>query len=130
MPYLQTGGPTVIFTSTAGTTSSAGSWYQVHPSINRLAFHVKQTTSSVGATAGSTTYIEVSNDGVTALATKGLTIGITATTDTVSDGGTFASSMQAQWAYIRANLNSLTTSTAGSAGSPAVVVTVGAWRRA
>lgn len=124
--YIQTPGPTTIFSNTIATTSLAGSWYTIHSKLRNLTFEVKQTTSSAGATASSTTYIEISNDGVTPLATKGQTIALIASTDAVADGGVLSSSMQGQWGYIRANVNSLTTSTAGSVGFPVVTVIVNA----
>jgi hypothetical protein len=43
----------------------------------------------------------------------------------VSDGAGISSSMVGGWRFIRAVLTSLTTSTAGSAGSPSVNVYVG-----
>lgn len=127
MALIQSPGATVLLTSTAGTTKTVGSWFEVHPKLGKWAFQALLTASSAAATCGSTIYIEVSNDGVYPIATKGLTIALTNTsTDYVCDGGCFATSMAGSWRYVRANLQSLTTSTAGSAGSPAVVVTMGA----
>ena len=129
---IQTPGPVTIFTSTAGSTSKAGDWYRVHPSIGRLTWQATLNTSSAGATAGSTVYIEVSNTptsettGPVPLATKGQTIALAGTTDAVSDGAVLASSMSGAWAWVRANMNSLTTSTAGTAGSPSVSVVMNA----
>ena len=124
MPYIQTKGPTTIFENAAATTKSAGSWYQVHPSLRNLTFQVVQTASSVGATASSTVYIEVTNSTAAGrVATKWLTVALTGTTDTVTDGGSCTgTSMAGPWNYYRANLNSLSSSTVGSAGFPVVTV--------
>ena len=124
MPVLFNGSNTIL-TSSAGSTAAVGDWYSVD-GLTELSFQAILTASSVGATAGTTVHIEVSNTTAIALATKGRTIGLTCTTDTVSDGGSLVSSMVGTWRYIRANLASLTTSTAGSAGSPSVTVRVGA----
>ena len=122
MAFIGGPGVTTIFTSTAGSTIATGSWYEILPTIGALAWQVKLQTSSAGATAATTVTIEVSNDSSLALATVGQTIALTATTDAVSDGAVLASSMRGPWRYIRARMNSLTTSTAGSTGSPAVNV--------
>ena len=125
--YIQTPGPTTLLASTAGSTQTVGSWFEVHPSITRLGFQVILQTASAGATAGTTVFIEATNStSYPAMATKGQTFAPIATTDLVSDGGMMVSSMQGQWRFLRANMNSLTTSTAGSAGSPSVTVVVGA----
>lgn len=113
----------VIFQSTAGSTAKAGDWIRVHPGLHRLAFQVVLQTASAGATAGTTVSIEGTNStSYPALATKLQQFVPIATTDLVSDGGGLASSMDRQWAWIRANMISLTSSTAGSAGSPSVTV--------
>ena len=122
MAMLNTPGATAILSNTDGTTAVEGSWYEVNPRLRDLSFQAVLQASSAGATCGSTVVIEVSNDGTYPLATK-LTIALTNTTTTyVSDGGTFPSSMQCAWRYVRANVSSLTTSTAGSAGTPQVNV--------
>lgn len=133
MPYIQTKGPTTILTvsgassAAAGSTSSVGSWYQIHPSLKTLAIQSVLAVSSAGATAASTVFIEVTNStAIGALATKMLTVALTATTDLVSDGGCASSSMAGPWNFIRANLNGLTTSTAGSSLAPTVTVIVNA----
>lgn len=126
---VNSAGPTVLLQSSAGTTQTVGGWFRFAPHIANPTFQVKQTSSSVGATAGSTTYIELSNDGVTPIATKGVTVSLTGTTDVVSDGAALPSSLNGSWLYLRANLQSLTTSTAGSAGAPSVTVTMNAGLR-
>lgn len=125
--FIQTGGPTLIYQNTAATTSQVGSWFSVASRLRAsLSFQAVMTNSSAGATCSSTTWIEVSNDGIHPCATKALTLALTnTTTDYVSDGGAFSSSMNVAWSYVRANISSLTTSTAGSAGFPSVAVYVG-----
>lgn len=120
-------GATTIFSNTIATTSLAGSWYQINSNLARFAWQATLTASSAGATCGSTVVIEVSNDGVNPLATKAQTLALTNdTTDFKSDGAVLSSSMQGAWLYVRANVTSLTTSTAGSAGFPVVTVTAAA----
>lgn len=123
-------GVVTLLASTAGSTLKVGNWFKVDPSVlhRDLAFQAVMTASSVGATASSTVNIEVSNDGVYPLSTAAaLIIALTNTSTTyISGGGCLPSSFAGSWGYIRANLSSLTTSTAGSAGSPAVTVTCGA----
>ena len=121
MPILSPG--TAILTSTAGSTAATGSWYTIPPGYGNLTWQAVLTASSVGATAGSTVTIQVSNSTAAPASTSVQTIALTCTTDTVSGGGVLAgSTMQGQWRLVRALLTSLTTSTAGSAGSPSVVV--------
>lgn len=126
MPSLQPGA-NLIFTSTAGSTAKFGEWYAVG-NLTELTVHAVLAASTVGATAGSTVSLEVSNTGSTAypLATKGRTIALTCTTDVVADGGSLQSSMVGAWKFVRVAMTSLTTSTAGSAGSPSVNVYVNA----
>ena len=126
MAVIQTAGATNIYTSTAGSTTETGDWFFIDQGFGRLTFQAILTASSVGATAASSIAIEVSNTTAIAVATVAQTFDLSCTTDTVSDGGVFASSMDGAWKLIRARLASLTTSTAGSAGSPSVSVTVGA----
>ena len=94
-------GPQTIFSSSA---LGAGSWYRLHPQVRNVTFQALHTGSSVGVTVGSTIYIEVSNDGVNALATKPITVAFNAASPQ-SDGAT----MDAHYEYVRANLNSATT---------------------
>jgi hypothetical protein len=123
MPVIN--GSEVITQSTAGTTLRAGTWYSIPSNFGNPAWQAILTASSVGATAGSTITIEVSNSTQVAISTIAQTIALTCTTDTVSAGGTlYGTTMLAAWRFIRANIASLTTSTAGSAGSPAVRVIV------
>jgi hypothetical protein len=72
--------------------------------------------------------IEVTNStAVGPVATKWLTVALTGTTDTVTDGGSATgTSMSGPWNFYRANINSISTSTAGSAGFPVVTVIVNA----
>lgn len=128
MAVIQTSGATNIFTSTAGSTTVTGDWYHIDQHFGNLVFQAILTASSVGATAASSIAIEVSNSTAVAVATVAQTFDLSCTTDTVSDGGTFATTMDGAWKLIRARLVSLTTSTAGSTGSPSVTVTVGAGR--
>lgn len=128
MPLIQTAGATQIFEATAGSTSETGEWYGIDQRFGNLVWQVVLSASSAGATAATTVTIEVSNTTAVAVATVAQTFGLTCTTDTVSDGGTFATSMDGAWKYVRVNMTSLTTSTAGSAGSPAVTVTMSAGR--
>ena len=119
-------GPNTLYATSAGSTEGTGDWFRIPPWMDRLSFQVTLVTASAGATAGTTTHIEVSNDGTIPLGTKGRTVDTQATTDTISNGGSLVSSMQCQWGWVRAKVASLTTSTAGSAGSPAVTVTCNA----
>jgi hypothetical protein len=131
--YIHTQGPTTLLSATgktstyspSGSTSLEGDWFRIHPQMGRFYFTCKLTGTSVGSTATATVQIEGSNDGVTAASTALLTwSGITLTTDTVVLGSPVPSSLQAQWGYVRANMTSLTTSTAGSTASAAANVTV------
>jgi hypothetical protein len=133
MPLIQSPGPVTILTveakssnaSTASSTSVAGSWYEISPRLDRLGFHVVQIPSSAGGTLNSTIYIEVSNDGLYPIATKAATFALAGST-WQSDGATLNTSMQGAWRYIRANANSVSTSTAASTGVGAINVTVNA----
>ena len=125
MPLLSIGS-NLILTTTAGSTVSTGSWYTVPAEIGHITCQAILTASSVGATAGSTVYIEVANTTAIAAATRATTFALSCTTDVVSDGANFATSMQGAWKLVRARVASLTTSTAGSAGSPVVTVYLGA----
>ena len=127
MPFLQTAGPVTILASSAGSTSSVGSWYQIHPAMGRIGVQVIGVASSAGATMGTTVYIEVSNSTAYASSAKALTFNLTnSTTDYVSDFSGLPTTHERAWQFIRANMNSLTTSTAGSAGSPSVTVILNA----
>ena len=118
-------GPTTILTNTAATTLQVGDWHQVNPRVGRYSFQVVLVGSSNVSTATATVSIEVSNDGSNALTEKLRTFSaVSLTTNTVTTGGCCTgTSMAGPWGYIRANLSSLTTSTAGSAGFPVVTVT-------
>ncbi len=113
-----------IFSSTAGSTASVGAWKRVHHDVTRVGITISLQTASAGATAGTSGVIEFSHDGVTPLNTKGQSFTLTGTTDLVADGGALVSSMNGAWPYIRFNMQSLSSSTAGSAGFPAVNVNV------
>ena len=143
MAYLHLGGVTTLVsvsgkTSDAGgpgSTATAGDWFQVHPKINvkDIGFTCKLTGSSAVSTATATVSIEASNDGTNAASTDLLTFsGITLTTNTVVLSGTIMSSFAGHYGYIRANVTSLTTSTAGSTSmnAPLVVVAAGTMFRA
>ena len=125
MPILGLGSNLIL---TAGTTVATGDWYTIPADMGRITCQAVLTASSVGATAASTVYIEVSNTTLIAAATRATTFALSCTTDTVSDGANFATSMEGAWKLIRARVASLTTSTAGSAGTPSVKVYVAAGR--
>ena len=118
-------GPTIILSNTAATTLQVGDWHQVNPRVGRYSFQVVLVGSSNVSTATATVSIEVSNNGVTPLPDAYRTFSaVSLTTNTVTTGGCCTgTSMAGPWGYIRANLSSLTTSTAGSAGFPVVTVT-------
>ncbi len=97
---IQTTPQTILNSSSTG----PGSWYRVHPSIRNITFQTLQTGSSVGVTVASTSYIEVSNDGTNALATKAATIAFNGGSPQ-SDGF----SLDAHYEYVRANINSIST---------------------
>ena len=127
MPFIQTAGPVTLFASSAGSTSATGSWYQVHPTLGRLGIQVIGVASSAGATMGTTVFIDVTNSTAYASTAHALTFALTnSTTDFVSDFSGLPTTFERAWNFIRANMNSLTTSTAGSAGSPAVSVILNA----
>ena len=94
-------GPQTIFNSSS---TGAGAWYHVHPTVRNITFQALQIGSSVGVVVGSTTWIEVSNDGINPIATKMSTFAFNAASPQ-SDGV----SLDAHYEYVRANLNSLTT---------------------
>lgn len=100
---LYSPGPQTIFSSSS---TGAGNWYRLHPQVRNVTFQCLQVGSSVGVTVGSTVYIEVSNDGVNALATKPITVAFNGASPQ-SDGAT----LDAHYEYVRANLNSSTTGT-------------------
>lgn len=106
---LNSPGPINILSTTA---QSTGSWYRVHPKASALTFQVVHTGTSVGATVGSTTIIEASNDGVNALATPLGTVALSSNSGT-NDGFT----INAGWAFVRARVGSLAATSAGSTGS-------------
>lgn len=94
-------GPQTIFNSSS---LGAGAWYRLHPQVRNVTFQALQVGSSVGVVVGSTIYIEVSNDGVNALATKPITVAFNGASPQ-SDGAT----LDAHYEYVRANLNAATT---------------------
>jgi hypothetical protein len=124
MSIIDASGPKVLLQSTAGTTLTVGSWFTVNPNVSNYSFQVVLTGSSDVSTATASVSIQASNDGVNPLPETIRTFAtLSLTTNTVTTGGSCTgSSMAGPWGYIRANLTSLTTSTAGSAGSPRVVV--------
>jgi hypothetical protein len=127
MPVLFPGSK--IFDSVAGATVATGDWYSIPAEYGDLTWQAVLYASSVGATAGSTVTMQLSNTTAVAAVTA-QTIALTCTTDTVSNGGGLAgTTMQGAWKYARAVLTSLTTSTAGSAGSPNVEVFAYAGKR-
>lgn len=121
MPVMYPGG--TILATTAGTTAATGDWHTIDARYGDLSWQAILTASSAGATAGSTVTIQVSNSTAVPATTSVHTIALTCTTNTVSNGGVLAqTTMQGAWKYVRAVLGSLTTSTAGATGSPAVTV--------
>jgi hypothetical protein len=122
MPIINTSG-TIL--SESGTTLAVGEWYAIPANFGNPSWQLILEASSAGATAGTTVYIEVANTNDDAYAVRVHTMALTCTTDTVSTGGSLAgSTYDGAWRLIRANMNSLTTSTAGSAGSPSATVHV------
>lgn len=126
-------GPTTLLTATGktsaysvgGSTTIASDWWRVDPQIGNYFFTCKLTGTSAGTTATATVQIEASNDAVNAASTALLVwSGITLTTDTVVLGSPVPSSLNAAWPYIRANVTSLTTSTAGSTAAAAANIVV------
>lgn len=118
MPVLYPGSKILDTSSTAAT----GDWYAIDSRYSELTWHAVLFASSVGATAASTVTIQLANTTAAPASTAAQVIALTCTTDTVGGGGTLAgSTLQGAWKYIRA-LSSLTTSTAGSAGTPNVEV--------
>ena len=102
-------GPNLILTSSS---TGAGNWHRIHPKLSNLTFQVLHTGTSAGATVGSTTVIEASNDGVNALGTVLGTVGLAG--DTPPNNGF---TIDANWSYVRAKINSVVAATAGSTGS-------------
>lgn len=125
MPTLYPGANTIL--GPTGSTVATGEWYQIPTNCDRLTFEAILQASSVGATCASTVIFQVSNSTLATSngAQAGRTVALSATTDLICGGGTLVSSMVGQWKYVRAVVNSLTTSTAGSAGTPAVRAIVG-----
>jgi hypothetical protein len=125
MPTLFPGANTIL--GPTGSTVATGEWYSIPTQCDRLSFEAILQASSVGATAASTVIFQVSNSTLATSngAMAGRTIALTCTTDLITGGGSLVSSMVSQWKFVRALVNSLTTSTAGSAGTPAVRAIVG-----
>ena len=117
MPVIH-GGARIL---NSGSTAVTGDWYDIPHDYGNPAWQAVLTNSSVGATAATSVYIEVANS-TAAYAVRVHSIALTCTTDTVSTGGTLAgSTYDGAWRKIRA-VSSLTTSTAGSSGTPNVAV--------
>lgn len=94
-------GPQTLLNSSS---TGPGSWFRLHPSVRNVTFQATLTGSSVGVTVGTTLYVEASNDGVNALATKLATIAFNGASPQ-SDGFT----LDAHYEYVRFNTNSITT---------------------
>jgi len=90
-----------IFGSTA---VGAGSWWRIPQKIGNLTFQVIQS-GTVGSTLSSAVDFEGSNDGVNPLATKLGSVSLSSAAHPASDG----IAIDANWAFVRAKLNSLTT---------------------
>jgi len=122
MPVIN-GSGTIL--SQSGTTAATGDWHHIPGNFGNPSWQLVLEASSAGATAGTTVYIEVANS-TAEYAVRVHTMSLTCTTDTVSTGGSLAgSTYQGAWRLIRAVMNSMSSSTAGSAGSPSAVVHVG-----
>jgi len=123
MPYLQSPGGQVILQSSS---TGAGEWYRVHPKLGNLSFQWTHLGTSVGASVSSTLVVEASNDGVNALGTPLGTVVFGGGQSPASDGFTTAM----HYEYVRAKINSVGASTAGSAGtSMTITCTVSAQMR-
>lgn len=105
---INSAGPVTILNSSS---TGPGEWYRVHPKLGTLTFQVTHTGSSVGATVQSTTFIQVSNDGVNPLLTTAGTSASALGTVTHNGGSPQSDgfAINANWAWVRANLNSLST---------------------
>ena len=129
--YVQSPGPTVILGPT--TAVSTGNWYRVNEKLSQWAFGINQTGSSVASTVTSSGVIEVSFDAVTPSETILATWSLAGTAGG-SPGAAHivpASSLQAQYPYVRARVATIVASSAGAVGSPGgVTVTITAMQRA
>lgn len=121
MYLINNAGPVTIFSAEAAAT---GNWYRVHPKLSNLTFQATQTGASVGTTMSSSLVIQASDDGVNALDTALGTITWSSQATPNSDGFT----INAAWNYVRAKLNSISTSTS-STNANSVAVVVGAQLR-
>lgn len=98
-PLLTTGG---------ATTPTTGSWIPIHPSVKSVSVQAVLTGSSVGATGYSgTVAIQVSNDGVNALATNAGSIALSSANSPATDGF----NIDAHWNFIRASISSMSSGT-------------------
>lgn len=114
MAYIQCAGQNTVLASSS---TGPGSWIPIHPNIRNMTFQVTHTGSSVGTSVASTSFVEFSNDGVNALATKAATIVMGASpldVSPASDG--FA--VDAHYNFVRGNINSIST------GSISIIATV------
>lgn len=107
MAYLQAAGPNTILSSSS---TGPGPWVRVHPSVRNVTFQATHTGSSVGTSVASTSFVEVSNDGVNPLNTKAATIVMgTAPLDVSPAVDGF--SIDAHYEWVRGNINSISTGT-------------------
>lgn len=116
--FIQTPGPVTILGPTTAT--GAGNWFRVQPNIGNLTFGIDQTGSSVASTVTSSGVIEASFDAVTPAEVVLATWSLNGTVGG-SPGATvigIASSLQGQYPYIRAKLNSINASSVASTGTP------------
>jgi len=113
-----------IFESAENSTAATGNWCQMANIDANISIQAVLEASSVGATAGSTISVEVSNS-PSVRAFQVASFSLACTTDTVTDWTILGSTQLAKWNYIRAVMASLTTSTAGSAGYPKVSIHIG-----
>ena len=116
--YVQTPGPTVILAAT--TAVSTGNWFRVNEKLSGWGFGINQTGSSVASTVTSSGVIEGSFDAVTACENVLATWSLNGTA-AGSPGATLigvASSLQAQYPYVRARIVTITASSVGAVGTP------------
>lgn len=102
---IQNSGQTTILNSSS---TGPGDWYQIHPGIRNITFQVTHSGSSVGTSVASTTYLQVSNDGVNPLQTKAGTVAMGTTPLDISPASD-GFSLDAHYGWVRGNINSIST---------------------
>lgn len=107
---LPGGGPTTLLASSS---TGPGPWFRIHPRARKITVSIMHTGTSVGTTVQSTSYVQVSNDGVNPLLTTGGTT-VDALATIIHNGGSpqvSGFSFDAAWGWIRGNINALSTGT-------------------